>query len=115
MAEPIRYLSLFSGIGGFELGIKAVFPDAQCVGYSEISEPALTVYREHFPHHQALGDVTHVDFKPFLGRGSRRGWVALPRPVDDAHTISSQGRRWHGGQEVAPLPRFCALHRRMQA
>ena len=32
----MKYLSLFSGIGGFELGINDVFPDAQCVGYSEI-------------------------------------------------------------------------------
>lgn len=29
---------MFSGIGGFELGIKQVIPDAECVGFSEVDK-----------------------------------------------------------------------------
>jgi len=32
----MKYISLFSGIGGFEQAIHEVFPDAECLGYSEI-------------------------------------------------------------------------------
>ena len=56
----LRYLSLFSGIGGFELGIQRAFPDAVCEGYSEIDPKAVAVYERHFPHHKALGDVRTV-------------------------------------------------------
>lgn len=64
----MRYLSLFSGIGGFELGIHAVFPDAECLGYAEVDKNALQVYATHYPKHPALGDVTKIDFRPFKGR-----------------------------------------------
>lgn len=57
----MRYVSLFSGIGGFEVGIHRVFPDAECVGYSEVDAHALRVYTTHFPTHPALGDVRRVD------------------------------------------------------
>lgn len=56
----MRYLSLFSGIGGFEVGIQRVWPEAVCVGYSEIDAKALKVYRDHFPHHPYLGPVEAV-------------------------------------------------------
>lgn len=57
----MKYLSLFSGIGGFELAIHSVFPDAQCVGYSEIDKCAIQTYQKHYPDHPALGDVTKID------------------------------------------------------
>ncbi len=68
----MKYLSLFSGIGGFELGIQRAFdnrPDirnglkgipedntnttqpqiwATCIGYSEIDKYAIKVYERHF-------------------------------------------------------------------
>ena len=61
--RPLRYLSLFSGIGGFEVGIHAVFPDAECVGFSEIDRQAIQVYQEHFPGHKPLGDVRTISGK----------------------------------------------------
>lgn len=54
----MKYLSLFSGVGGFELGINNL---AECIGYSEIEERAISIYRKHFPHHNYLGDVTKID------------------------------------------------------
>lgn len=60
----IRYFSMFSGIGGFELGIglaalKAGI-DATCVGYSEIDSAAIATYEEHFDHRN-FGDITAID------------------------------------------------------
>lgn len=53
----MTYFSAFSGAGGFELAMR----DHACVGYSEISAPALAVYRYHFPDHPAYGDITELD------------------------------------------------------
>lgn len=89
-SPPLRYLSLFSGIGGFELGIRAVFPNAVCLGYSEISEPALQVYRQHFPGHEALGDVREVDFTRFLGQVDL---VVGGSPCQDVSTMRTRYRR----------------------
>ena len=52
----MKYLSLFSGIGGFELGIKA-----KCVGYSEIDKYAIQIYQKHFPKHRNHGNATTID------------------------------------------------------
>jgi DNA (cytosine-5)-methyltransferase 1 len=60
----VRYLSLFSGIGGFELGLdmagEELGIDFRCVGYSEIDKWALRTYERHFDH-RALGDVTQIE------------------------------------------------------
>lgn len=53
-----RYLSLFSGIGGFELGIGR---RAVCVGFSEIDKHAAALYRRRFPDHRPLGDIAGID------------------------------------------------------
>lgn len=66
--HELTYISLFSGIGGFELGIQQAFPNARCLGYSEIDPNALRVYAEHFPDHKALGDVSKLDATKFRGK-----------------------------------------------
>lgn len=68
LEHPLTYISLFSGIGGFEIGINKVFPNAQCLGYSEIDPKAIKVYRSHFPDHPALGDVTRIKGTRFKGK-----------------------------------------------
>lgn len=61
MIPPLmKYLSLFSGIGGFERAIHKVFPEAICLGYSEIKSDALKVYAHHYPNHTNLGDITKI-------------------------------------------------------
>ena len=61
MPQPLRYFSLFSGIGAAEIAFTRVFPDSVCVGHSEIDENALKVYQKHFPNHRNYGDVTKID------------------------------------------------------
>lgn len=57
----MKYISLFSGIGGFEIAIHNIFPEAICVGYSEVDKFAIkVVYEHHFPDHRNLGDVTEI-------------------------------------------------------
>ena len=52
----MKYLSLFSGIGGFELGIG---DRAECIGYSEIDKYAIQIYQKHF-NHKNYGDITKI-------------------------------------------------------
>ena len=95
----MKYLSLFSGIGGFEVGIQnSKYGDKlECIGYSEIDKYAETIYKHHFPTrmvegrelHRAYGDVTKLkttdlpDFDLLVGgfpcqsfsvAGKRRGF-----------------------------------------
>lgn len=63
----MKYLSLFSGIGGFELGLENSSKDFECIGYAEIDKYAKNIYEKHF-NHKDLGDVTLInsfDLKDF--------------------------------------------------
>ena len=78
-----KYLSLFSGIGGFELGIQQAYelqkmgtePENSsdssggtsqhserplCIGYSEIDKYAIQIYERHFKH-KNYGDITTIN------------------------------------------------------
>lgn len=84
----MKYLSLFSGIGGFELGIQRAFDNrsarsfekenqmeqnltnpsgtatresATCIGFSEIDKYATQVYQKQFERHRNYGDITQLD------------------------------------------------------
>ena len=77
---------MFSGIGGFELGIGT---KADCVGFSEIDKYAIQIYKKHFGGHKNYGNATTInpetipDFDLFVGgfpcqafsvAGKRRGF-----------------------------------------
>lgn len=69
----MKYLSFFSGIGGFEMGLHREIPNATCVGYSEIDKYALKVYKHHFPTHRNLGDITKISTRMFMSLLRREG------------------------------------------
>lgn len=79
----MRYFSMFSGIGGFELGIQNAFSKTRevqgrptsdsandeqeqlsgqplCIGYSEIDKYAIKVYERQFNGHHNYGDATAI-------------------------------------------------------
>lgn len=57
----IRYLSLFSGIGGFEVGMEKSKHNFKCISFSEIDKYGISIYTRHFPRHKSIGDVTRVN------------------------------------------------------
>ena len=88
----MKYLSLFSGIGGFEKGIiqayesnrnrrnteessvdvgtstnsavnERVGESPSCIGFSEIDKYATQIYQSHFPEHKNYGDITKINAK----------------------------------------------------
>lgn len=66
----MKYFSTFSGIGGFELAMPDGF---ECVGFSEILDPAIKIYNKKFKNHKNYGDITKIrggelpDFDLFVG------------------------------------------------
>lgn len=61
----MNYLSFFSGIGGFERALHKVIPKAKCIGFSEIDQSAIDVYKQHYPIHENLGDICNISKKDF--------------------------------------------------
>jgi len=72
----MKYFSMFSGIGGFELGIERTITKCEggrkrkprletqmgyCIGFSEIDKYAIETYKKHFPHHKAYGDAKKIN------------------------------------------------------
>lgn len=66
----LRYISLFTGVGGMERGLHKTIPNAKCVGFSEINAAAIKVYQHHYPDHRNLGDIKNLTPKMLktLGR-----------------------------------------------
>lgn len=65
----LTYLSLFSGIGGFERAIESTGLKSKCVGYSEIDKNAIAEYERHYPHHINLGDIIDITRKDIKALG----------------------------------------------
>jgi DNA (cytosine-5)-methyltransferase 1 len=52
---------MFTGIGGFELGIQRSKTKAECIGYSEIDKFSIKTYETHYPKHKNYGDATKIN------------------------------------------------------
>ena len=57
----MKVFSMFSGIGGFELGIKNTIPNAEFIGYSEIDKYATQIYERNFKGVKNYGDATKIN------------------------------------------------------
>lgn len=60
----MKYGDLFTGIGGFSLAIKRVFPVSDCRFWSEIDKHAIQTYEKNFPDHKKknIGDIKKYVF-----------------------------------------------------
>ncbi len=89
--KTFKYLSLFSGIGGFELGFKNISLNWKCIGYSEIEETSIEVYKKYFPDHAELGDIEKLkseeikDFDVLVGGFSCKPYSAQGDQSADDH------------------------------
>lgn len=63
MIQPLRYLSLFSGIGGFDLGFDRA--GMECVGQVEIDPYCQRVLAKHWPDVPRLADIREVKGNEF--------------------------------------------------
>lgn len=59
--KKLKYFSTFTGIGGLDMGLEEL--GFECVGFSDIKESSIKVYKSHYPKHQGFGDITKIDFK----------------------------------------------------
>jgi DNA (cytosine-5)-methyltransferase 1 len=57
----MKYFSLFSGIGGLDWGLKKKGFD--CIGFSEIKESSIEVFKRENPGVNNFGDITKLDFE----------------------------------------------------
>ncbi|MGV8130922.1 MAG: DNA cytosine methyltransferase [Candidatus Pacearchaeota archaeon] len=56
----MNYLDLFSGIGGFRLGLESAGMVFDYEAHSEIDKAANSIYMKHFPKSEDLGDVRTI-------------------------------------------------------
>jgi len=68
MAEPYIHIDLFSGIGGFTLGLHQAGLPIDKIYFSEIDKYAISVYRRQFPDAEYLGSVDTIPGRRFKGR-----------------------------------------------
>lgn len=60
----MKYGDLFTGIGGFSLAMRAVFPESSCSFWSEIDKSAIQTYLKNFPQNKNknVGDISSFVF-----------------------------------------------------
>lgn len=63
--HKFTFIDLFSGIGGFRVALES--HGGKCIGFSEIYNPAIEVYRDNFDTRNdlELGDITVADNFPY--------------------------------------------------
>lgn len=82
----MRYMGLFSGIGGFALGLKQARIEFEGHWFSEIGKNAINIYKKHFPNAKELGDVRAIrDFS-----GIKADIITFGFPCQD---LSVAGKR----------------------
>ena len=66
--KRINALDLFSGIGGFALGIEKTGIKHEWLGFSEIDKYASELYKRRFPNAKELGSVENISYESLKGQ-----------------------------------------------
>jgi DNA (cytosine-5)-methyltransferase 1 len=82
--KTVRFLSLFAGIGGFDLGLERA--GMQCVGQVEIDKKCQAVLAKHWPTVTRMGDIRDV-------KGNEFGTVDLICGGFPCQPFSTAGKR----------------------
>lgn len=56
----MKYFSTFTGVGGLDYGLEE--QGFECVGFSEIKNSSIDIYKKHYPDHENYGDIIEMDF-----------------------------------------------------
>lgn len=80
----MNFLSLFSGIGGFDLGLERA--GMECIGQVEIDKFCLAVLKKHWPHIKRMEDIRDV-------KGTEFGTVDVICAGVPCQPASQAGRR----------------------
>lgn len=86
----MNYLDLFSGCGGFRLGLEKAGIKPQHEFHSEIDKYADQVYCKHYPQSENLGDVTKITTTNGTIRGHKINLVTFGFPCQDL-SIAGKG------------------------
>ena len=82
----INHLDLFSGVGGFSLGLREAGVQIGWHGFSDIDKYANKVFKERFPDAEKLGPIEHIN----IDKLPRIDLVTFGFPCQD---LSIAGRR----------------------
>jgi len=82
----INYLDLFSGIGGFHLGILQAGVNINKCYFSEVDKYAAQIYKRHFPESIELGDIRKI-------KGEELGEINLVTFGFPCQDLSIAGKR----------------------
>lgn len=96
MTNGINYLDLFSGIGGFALGLQKAGIKLNKHYFSEIEPHAISVYQKHFPNAKGLGDVKTIESFSKIGQIDL---VTFGFPCQDLST-AGKGKGFDGTRSV---------------
>lgn len=102
--NKFTYIDLFSGIGGFKIGLDE--SGGKSVGFSEIDKRAIETYKINFddPNDRDLGDVTKIRTLPYVdmvtGGVPCQSWsvAGKKRGFDDP-----RGKLWHDAIRVVEM------------
>lgn len=84
----MKVLSLFSGVGGFDLGLEAA--GMQTIYQCEWDKHATNILNRHWPHVPKWGDITTLTAQEILRHGQMPDVVAWGSPCQD---LSVAGKR----------------------
>lgn len=59
--KPLKFLSLFAGVGGFDCGLEQA--GMVCIGQCEIEPFPLLVLKKHWPHVARFGNVKNLTYR----------------------------------------------------
>ena len=62
------HLDLFSGIGGFALGLEQAGVESEWTGFSDIDKYANKLFKRRFEDAEQLGSITNVSYKSLKGK-----------------------------------------------
>ena len=83
----MNHLDLFSGIGGFSLGLQQAGIEPDWIGFSDIDKYANQVFKRRFPNAEELGSITDIQ----SDRLPRVDLITFGFPCQDLSIAGSRG------------------------